>query len=248
MYVVSCLVSAPCPYPHPCVVQPNTSRSIDPYIIPDSREGWVSALRLQLDGYFDHKPIPTFDYSQIRLAGQLKYFVFMPTMLSHRVICSCFMFHVSCFMFYTGTPIRGFGGVASGPAALQDLLDSVKQTLDRELNHPISVTTIVDLMNHIGKCVIAGRDVLGMVCCAVLCRHVCHVSVMFSDVSVSVMLMCCAAPINVFVIHVFLGNVRRTAEIAFGPSNLEEYLDLKNYQRNPERAAFGNYVVMSCHV
>ncbi|KAH7470670.1 hypothetical protein KRP22_001330 [Phytophthora ramorum] len=35
------------------------------------------------------------------------------------------------------------------------------------------------------------------------------------------------------------GNVRRTAEIAFGDYNDEEYVDLKNYEKNPERAAFG---------
>ncbi|ETL87171.1 ribonucleoside-triphosphate reductase, adenosylcobalamin-dependent [Phytophthora nicotianae] len=35
------------------------------------------------------------------------------------------------------------------------------------------------------------------------------------------------------------GNVRRTAEIAFGDYNDEEYVDLKNYKKNPDRAAFG---------
>ncbi|KAG6623954.1 ribonucleoside-triphosphate reductase, adenosylcobalamin-dependent [Phytophthora cinnamomi] len=35
------------------------------------------------------------------------------------------------------------------------------------------------------------------------------------------------------------GNVRRTAEIAFGDYNDEEYVDLKNYEKNPDRAAYG---------
>lgn len=35
------------------------------------------------------------------------------------------------------------------------------------------------------------------------------------------------------------GNVRRTAEIAFGDAESEEYIDLKNYDKNPERAGFG---------
>lgn len=35
------------------------------------------------------------------------------------------------------------------------------------------------------------------------------------------------------------GNVRRTAEIAFGDPNSEEYIDLKNYTVNPQRAAYG---------
>jgi ribonucleoside-triphosphate reductase (thioredoxin) len=35
------------------------------------------------------------------------------------------------------------------------------------------------------------------------------------------------------------GNVRRTAEIVFGDPNNEEYLDLKNYEVNPDREEYG---------
>lgn len=38
---------------------------------------------------------------------------------------------------------------------------------------------------------------------------------------------------------VVAGNVRRTAEIAFGDPGSEEYIDLKNYDKNPGRASFG---------
>lgn len=38
---------------------------------------------------------------------------------------------------------------------------------------------------------------------------------------------------------VVAGNVRRTAEIAFGDPNSEEFLDLKNYSRNPSRKEYG---------
>jgi ribonucleoside-triphosphate reductase len=38
---------------------------------------------------------------------------------------------------------------------------------------------------------------------------------------------------------VVAGNVRRTAEIAFGAPDSEEFLDLKNYNKNPERAEYG---------
>lgn len=38
---------------------------------------------------------------------------------------------------------------------------------------------------------------------------------------------------------VVAGNVRRTAEIAFGDPESEEYIDLKNYDKNPSRSAFG---------
>ena len=35
------------------------------------------------------------------------------------------------------------------------------------------------------------------------------------------------------------GNVRRSAEIAFGEAEDEEFLDLKNYEKNPDRMAYG---------
>ncbi|MFY7868220.1 MAG: hypothetical protein ACOVQN_01875, partial [Exiguobacterium sp.] len=38
---------------------------------------------------------------------------------------------------------------------------------------------------------------------------------------------------------VISGNVRRTAEIAFGRHDSEEFLNLKNYNINPERAGYG---------
>ena len=38
---------------------------------------------------------------------------------------------------------------------------------------------------------------------------------------------------------VVAGNVRRTAEIVFGDPHSQEYLDLKNYNKNPKRADYG---------
>lgn len=89
-----------------------------------------------------------------------------------------------------GAPIRGFGGVSSGPAALVQLHETITAVLDQEVGSPLSVRTIVDLMNHIGVCVVSG-------------------------------------------------NVRRTAEIAFGAHDDDTYVDLKDYRKHPERAAYG---------
>lgn len=89
-----------------------------------------------------------------------------------------------------GAPIKGFGGVASGPAPLEELHHAIRGVLDPCVGQPISVTNIVDIMNLIGKCVVAG-------------------------------------------------NVRRTAEIAFGEPDSEEFLDLKNYEKNGHRADYG---------
>jgi hypothetical protein len=56
-----------------------------------------------------------------------------------------------------GLPIKGFGGVASGPQPLIDLHQNIKKVLDLNANEPITITTIVDIMNYIGCCVVAGN-------------------------------------------------------------------------------------------
>lgn len=89
-----------------------------------------------------------------------------------------------------GSPIRGFGGIASGPGPLRELHETARAALERNVGQPVSVTTIVDIMNLVGKCVVAG-------------------------------------------------NVRRTAEIAFGDPRSDEYIDLKNYEVNPQRMSYG---------
>ena len=56
-----------------------------------------------------------------------------------------------------GTPIKGFGGVSSGPAPLVELHEMTRKILDQNVGEPITITTIVDIMNLIGKCVVAGN-------------------------------------------------------------------------------------------
>mmetsp|Transcript_161 Transcript_161/g.256 ORF Transcript_161/g.256 Transcript_161/m.256 type:complete len:756 (+) Transcript_161:200-2467(+) len=89
-----------------------------------------------------------------------------------------------------GTPIRGFGGTSSGPEPLIKLHEAVKGVLDKNAGEKLTVTSIVDIMNMVGRCVVAG-------------------------------------------------NVRRTAEIAFGDAESLEYIELKNYNVNPHRADYG---------
>jgi len=89
-----------------------------------------------------------------------------------------------------GEPIKGFGGVSSGHEPLKEVHNDIRNVLDKNIGEPISVTTIVDIMNLIGKCVVAG-------------------------------------------------NVRRTAEIVFGDPESEEYINLKNYKKNPHREMYG---------
>lgn len=56
-----------------------------------------------------------------------------------------------------GLPIKGFGGVASGPEPLEKLHTRIRQLLDAYAGMLVSKTLIVDIMNLIGKCVVAGN-------------------------------------------------------------------------------------------
>jgi ribonucleoside-triphosphate reductase len=102
----------------------SSSSGGEAYVIPDSREGWVEAVRKVLQSYFLHERLPDFDFSLIRAPG---------------------------------TPIKGFGGIASGAKVLQELLQSLHLRLTAEIGRPLSTTAIVDLFNLIGKAVVAGN-------------------------------------------------------------------------------------------
>jgi len=123
------------------------------FVVEDTREGWVSLLRVYLDAHVGRGSIPeTIDYSRVRPAG---------------------------------APIRGFGGVASGPAPLEELVHSISTIFEPLYGQTIDSTAIVDICNLIGRCVVAG-------------------------------------------------NVRRSAEIAFGDPQDEEFLLLKNPDMNKD--------------
>lgn len=89
-----------------------------------------------------------------------------------------------------GEPIKGFGGVASGPEPLRELHEVLNDVLGPRQDQDLTVTDIADVMNLIGRTVVAG-------------------------------------------------NVRRSSEICFGEPDSAEFLDLKNYDVNPRREAFG---------
>ena len=56
-----------------------------------------------------------------------------------------------------GEPIRGFGGVSSGHEPLKEIHEEIRKVLNKNVENPITTTTIVDIMNLIGKCVVAGN-------------------------------------------------------------------------------------------
>jgi ribonucleoside-triphosphate reductase (thioredoxin) len=130
------------------------------YTVADSREGWVECPRRLIWSYF----VPHWP----------------PVVFDFSLIRPA------------GVPLEGMGGVASGHKPLKHLLDQMREVLSRvaESGKPMGGRDIVDIMNMIGQCVVAG-------------------------------------------------NVRRTAEIGFGDIGDEEFMDLKDYSKNPERSAFG---------
>lgn len=89
-----------------------------------------------------------------------------------------------------GLPIKTFGGLSSGPDCLIELHKAVEAILNQAKGKELGTRDIVDIMNLIGVCVVAG-------------------------------------------------NVRRTAEIAFGEPDDDVFANLKNYKMNPDRQAFG---------
>jgi adenosylcobalamin-dependent ribonucleoside-triphosphate reductase len=56
-----------------------------------------------------------------------------------------------------GAVIKGFGGVSSGHEPLKEIHKEIRKVLNRNVGEPITITTIVDIMNLIGKCVVAGN-------------------------------------------------------------------------------------------
>lgn len=136
---------------------PDKSRPV-PFVIPDSREGWVASVRLLIESYTKGGAWFAFDYDTIRRAG---------------------------------SPIRGFGGTASGPEPLKTLHQRVESYLDAFCSGDTDATRCTaDIFNAIGACVVAG-------------------------------------------------NVRRSAEIALGSVEDKSFVELKDYDRYPERAEIG---------
>lgn len=128
------------------------------YVIPDTREGWVESVRLLLRTFMSFHFNETAAHPVIFDYGEIR---------------------------PAGQPIKGFGGVSSGPDPLIRLHQQVSKVLESLDGQEISVTAIADIMNMIGQCVVAG-------------------------------------------------NVRRTAQIALGRADDNEYMRLKDYQWDNE--------------
>ena len=56
-----------------------------------------------------------------------------------------------------GAPIKTFGGTASGPDPLRQLIDDIREILNPLIEEQITSTAIADLFNAIGRCVVSGN-------------------------------------------------------------------------------------------
>ncbi len=55
-----------------------------------------------------------------------------------------------------GTRLKSFGGYASGPGPLREMIDEIRMLLDAYVGKSADSRLIVDMMNLIGRCVVAG--------------------------------------------------------------------------------------------
>ena len=88
-----------------------------------------------------------------------------------------------------GAPIKGFGGVASGPAPLIELHTRIRNVIGSRAGEAFDSRAIVDIVNLIGTCVVSG-------------------------------------------------NVRRSATLALGAPEDEDFINLKNPEVFPERNSY----------
>lgn len=100
------------------------------HVVADTREGWVEVLRIVLDAY-----------SRPALDG---YKNWIPV-FDYREVRPA------------GSAIKGFGGVASGPEPLVEMVDSLCKLLDARSGQAITSADIVDIFNLVGKCVVSGN-------------------------------------------------------------------------------------------
>jgi ribonucleoside-triphosphate reductase len=98
------------------------------FIVPDSREGWVRLLGKTLKSAF----------------------------LSHSKEKGTFTFSTQAIRG-KGTPIKGFGGVASGPEDLCWGINKIAEILMRRRGKKIRPIDALDIMNIIGHIIVAGN-------------------------------------------------------------------------------------------
>lgn len=100
-------------------------------VIEDSREGWARSVASLIESYmYDNEDDYDFYYN---------------VEFDYSLIRKA------------GEPIKGFGGISSGPEPLIKLHERIREYLNENAESYITARTIVDIFNAIGACVIAGN-------------------------------------------------------------------------------------------
>lgn len=101
--------------------------------ISDDREGWVEALRIVIDSAETGRPS-----------------------INSSVPKNVIIFDVSAVRC-RGSKIKGFGGTASGPYALVEMILAVNKKLNEYIGKKPTSMMCMELDHEIGKCVVAGN-------------------------------------------------------------------------------------------
>ena len=172
--------------------KPNKEDTVT-FTIPDSREGWLESLTKLLCSYIESKKY-----------GKNKYPKFDYSQIRP-----------------SGSPIKGFGGVSSGPEPLKKLHQRVESYLDAFCDQKLEarVKTWREITNDDGKS--EWKEVEVDICKPY--DHTRLIADIFNSIGACVV----------------AGNVRRSAEISLGNVNDQTFINLKNYIENPERGEIG---------
>jgi len=162
-------------------------------VIEDSREGWVDSLIYLMTSYIDSP-----------MYGKRLFPIFDYSKVRK-----------------SGLPIKGFGGVSSGPEPLQKLHTRIESYLDAfclgRLQAKSKTWKEVKTESGSSEWVETEIDVDKPY------NHTRFISDVFNAIGACVV----------------AGNVRRSAQIAIGGVSDETFLNLKNYEMNPERSDIG---------
>lgn len=181
------------------------------YTIPDSREGWVTSLGLLMKAY-----IPNTNW--VTNETQTGFPIFDYSQIRKK-----------------GEPIRGFGGMASGPEPLRKLHARVEAYFDCYIlcqqDPSNSNQHICNMIQFLGK----DNLPYGYNTVEDLIQKISSIpNKTYGKTRLIVDVM------NSIGACVVAGNVRRSAMLAMGEVGDSEFLDLKNYEFNPERGCVSN--------
>lgn len=233
------------------------------YLVHDSREGWVKSLYLLMESYLvEGKKVVKFDYSAIRSKGEpLKGFGGIssgsePLQILHqriRLYFDCYFeaqridLEASTMNFchsYSSERICGLMIEFCEKTGMHNAIEKLKIMIKRLNDIPTSLDECLILCGHTPtdpcppEILKRAVEIQGMdrSTFSEKYRKTYGTTRLVADIFNAI--GCC----------VVAGNIRRSSEIALGIYGDKEFLELKNYNLNPERAAIGwmsnNTVIM----